>query len=114
MPGLTPVIGPAVPRGSVLIEALFALLLLGVSGMALVLLLVESLRQVRVTETVSEMLPSLSQWVLEASPGDAWTNSAGAEIRWDREGWLQVHTLPGGGVRALRWPNDQSPQESSP
>jgi hypothetical protein len=113
MQGQGTVPNPTCPQGGVLVEVLLALLLLAISGTGVLVLLSQSLRQARVSEQVSELLPSLSEWIVEASPGDDWTSADGARVRWDPEGWIRVDLSPGIG-RAMPWGTERMPEGGVP
>jgi hypothetical protein len=91
-----------VPQGALLVEALLALGLLGLIGTSLVLLMHETVRQAREGEQMSELLPHLSHWIHQASPGETWRSPEGDAVRWHVDGFLEVD-LRSGGRRILPW-----------
>ncbi len=93
----------ASPRGSLLVEALAALFLLGVIAMAVVLLLVQSIDQVELTARVSAVLPHLAEGLASAVPADTLPLPEGVRVVWVTDGHLEIH-LPDGRVRAFAIP----------
>lgn len=89
---------PMPPSGSLLLEAMLALFVLGVVSLGLIFLMGRSIQQFHADAWVSEVVPQLPQWRAGASLGDTLRIADGGMVVWPSEIRLEVH-VPGGLIR---------------
>jgi hypothetical protein len=94
----------AIPAGSLLLEAIAALFLLGIIAMAFGLLLVQSMDHMDRATRVSEVLPHLAQTRATAGPIETVGLPAGSRAIWISPGHLEIH-LQEGHRHAFRIPS---------
>jgi hypothetical protein len=94
----------AIPSGSLLLEAVAALFLLGIIAMAFGLLFVQSMDHMDRATRVSEVLPHLAQILATAGPSETVGLPAGSRAIWISPGHLEIH-LHEGHRQAFRVPS---------